>query len=186
MLQGIETLANPLLTTTAENFMKLVDSNSDRKCDFPPAIAPSEDTIKLCTESNDQENMPIARTVCDSIVKLSELVCRIQNFSIKVIDVMISLKASKEDLCSHVEIQHLFTTEKCSDIVETGPVFHTLRLYSAMLKSLFKTFEGILTFCQKTCVLGQDSSKPSLVQAKPRKDMNNVSCFCYMTEILLK
>ena len=35
-------------------------------------------------------------------------------------------------------------------------------------------------------VLGQDTSKPSLVLVKPRKDMNNVSCRRDMTEILLK
>ena len=35
-------------------------------------------------------------------------------------------------------------------------------------------------------VLGQDTSEPSLVLVKPRKDMNNVSCHRDMTEILLK
>ena len=35
-------------------------------------------------------------------------------------------------------------------------------------------------------VLGQDTSDPSLVLVKPRKDMNNVSCRRDMTEILLK
>ena len=35
-------------------------------------------------------------------------------------------------------------------------------------------------------VLGQDTSEPSLVLVKPRKDMNNVSCRLDMTEILLK
>ena len=35
-------------------------------------------------------------------------------------------------------------------------------------------------------VLGQDTSEPSLVLAKPRKDMNNESCCRDMTEILLK
>ena len=35
-------------------------------------------------------------------------------------------------------------------------------------------------------VLGQETSEPSLVLVKPRKDMNNVSCRCDMTEILLK
>ena len=35
-------------------------------------------------------------------------------------------------------------------------------------------------------VLGQDTSKPSLVLVKPRKDTNNVSCCRDMTEILLK
>ena len=35
-------------------------------------------------------------------------------------------------------------------------------------------------------VLGQDTSEPSLVLVKPRKDMNNVSCCRDMTEILLK
>ena len=35
-------------------------------------------------------------------------------------------------------------------------------------------------------VLGQDTSEPSLVLVKPRKDMNNVNCRCGMTEILLK
>ena len=35
-------------------------------------------------------------------------------------------------------------------------------------------------------VLGQDTSEPSLVLVKPRKDMNNVNCRCDMTEILLK
>ena len=35
-------------------------------------------------------------------------------------------------------------------------------------------------------VLGQDTSEPSLVLVKPRKDMNNVSCRHDMTEILLK
>ena len=34
--------------------------------------------------------------------------------------------------------------------------------------------------------LGQDTSDPSLVLVKPRKDMNNVSCRHDMTEILLK
>ena len=35
-------------------------------------------------------------------------------------------------------------------------------------------------------VLRQDTSEPSLVLVKPRKDMNNVSCCRDMTEILLK
>ena len=35
-------------------------------------------------------------------------------------------------------------------------------------------------------VLGQDTSEPSLVLVKPRKDMNNVSCRRDMTEVLLK
>ena len=35
-------------------------------------------------------------------------------------------------------------------------------------------------------VLGQDTSEPSLVLVKPRKDMNDVSCHSDMTEILLK
>ena len=35
-------------------------------------------------------------------------------------------------------------------------------------------------------VLGQDTSEPSLVLFKPRKDMNNVSCRRDMTEIMLK
>ena len=34
-------------------------------------------------------------------------------------------------------------------------------------------------------VLGQDTSAPSLVLVKPRKDMNNASCCRDMTEILL-
>ena len=35
-------------------------------------------------------------------------------------------------------------------------------------------------------VLGQDTSEPSLVLVKPRKDINNVICRPDMTEILLK
>ena len=35
-------------------------------------------------------------------------------------------------------------------------------------------------------VLGKDTSEPSLVLVKRRKDMNNVSCPRDMTEILLK
>ena len=35
-------------------------------------------------------------------------------------------------------------------------------------------------------VLGQDTSEPSLILVKPRKDMNNVNCHRDMTEILLK
>ena len=35
-------------------------------------------------------------------------------------------------------------------------------------------------------VLGQDTSEPSLVLVKPRKDMNNVSCHRDMTEVLFK
>ena len=35
-------------------------------------------------------------------------------------------------------------------------------------------------------VLGQDTSEPSLVLVKPRKDMNKVSCRRDMAEILLK
>ena len=35
-------------------------------------------------------------------------------------------------------------------------------------------------------VLGQDTSEPSVVLVKPRKDMSNVSCRRDMTEILLK
>ena len=35
-------------------------------------------------------------------------------------------------------------------------------------------------------VLGQDTSDPSLVLRKPRKDMNNGDCGRDMTEILLK
>ena len=34
--------------------------------------------------------------------------------------------------------------------------------------------------------LGKTLQSPSLVLVKPRKDMNNVSCRCDMTEILLK
>ena len=34
--------------------------------------------------------------------------------------------------------------------------------------------------------LGKTLQSPSLVLVKPRKDMNNVSCHCDMTEILLK
>ena len=33
---------------------------------------------------------------------------------------------------------------------------------------------------------GKTFQGPSLVLAKPRKGMNNVSCYCDMTEILLK
>ena len=35
-------------------------------------------------------------------------------------------------------------------------------------------------------VLGQDTSEPSLVLVKPRKNMSNVSCRRDITEILLK
>ena len=35
-------------------------------------------------------------------------------------------------------------------------------------------------------VLGQDTSEPSLVPVKPRKNMNNVNCRRDMTKILLK
>ena len=35
-------------------------------------------------------------------------------------------------------------------------------------------------------VLGQDTSDPSLVLVKPRKDMNNVICRRDMTELLSK
>ena len=34
--------------------------------------------------------------------------------------------------------------------------------------------------------IGKTLQSPSLVPVKPRKDMNNVSCRCDMTEILLK
>ena len=34
--------------------------------------------------------------------------------------------------------------------------------------------------------LGKTLQSPSLVLGKPKKDMNNVSCSCDMTEILLK
>ena len=40
--------------------------------------------------------------------------------------------------------------------------------------------------CFSGSVLGKDTSEPCLVLVKPRKDMNNVSCRCDMTEILLK
>ena len=40
--------------------------------------------------------------------------------------------------------------------------------------------------CLHLHYLGQDTSEPSLVLVKPRKDMNNVSCHRDMTEILLK
>ena len=35
-------------------------------------------------------------------------------------------------------------------------------------------------------VFGQDTSEPSLVMVKPRKDINNASCCLDITEILLK
>ena len=35
-------------------------------------------------------------------------------------------------------------------------------------------------------VLGQETSEPSLVLVKPRRDMNKVNCRLDMTEILLK
>ena len=44
----------------------------------------------------------------------------------------------------------------------------------------------MISGCFRGSVLGQDTSEPSLVLVKPRKDMNNVSCRPDMTEILLK
>ena len=45
---------------------------------------------------------------------------------------------------------------------------------------------GFFFFFFRGSVLGQDTSKPSLVLVKPGKDMNNVSCRRDITEILLK
>ena len=51
---------------------------------------------------------------------------------------------------------------------------------------LFLNVHYELCFNLEGGVLGQDTSEPSLVLVKPRKDMNNVSCRRDMTEILLK
>ena len=51
---------------------------------------------------------------------------------------------------------------------------------------LFLNVHYELCFNREGSFLGQDTSEPSLVLVKPRKDMNNVSCCRDMTEILLK
>ena len=46
--------------------------------------------------------------------------------------------------------------------------------------------ESSITDYEQFLLSHKDTSEPSLVLVKPRKDMNNVSCRCDMTEILLK
>ena len=54
------------------------------------------------------------------------------------------------------------------------------------MKRVGNIYQYFLLFLQCFHVLGQDTSEPSLVLVKPRKDTNNVSCRRDMTEILLK
>ena len=63
-----------------------------------------------------------------------------------------------------------------------GSVVKYLTRNPGVLGSSHTGFSGF--FCGS--LLGQDTSEPSLVLVKPRKDMNNVSCHHDMTEILLK
>ena len=63
-----------------------------------------------------------------------------------------------------------------------GSVVKCLTRNSGVLVSSRSGSSGL--FCGS--VLGQDTSEPSLVLLKPRKDMNNVSCRRDLTEILLK
>ena len=66
--------------------------------------------------------------------------------------------------------------------VPRGPVVKCLTHNPEVLGSNRTRSSGLF----RGSVLGQDTSEPSLVLVKPRKDVNNVSCRRDMTEILLK
>ena len=66
--------------------------------------------------------------------------------------------------------------------VPHGSVGKCLTRNTGVLGSSCTGSSGV--FCGS--VLGQDTSEPSLVLVKPRKDMNNVSCRHDLTEIMLK
>ena len=66
--------------------------------------------------------------------------------------------------------------------VPRGPVVKCLTCNQGVLSSSHTGSSGFF----HGNVLGQDTSEPSLVLVKPRKNMNNVSCCRDMTEILLK
>ena len=66
--------------------------------------------------------------------------------------------------------------------VPRGPVVECLTCNPGVLGSSRTGSSGFFRWS----VVGQDTSEPSLVLVKPRKDMNNVSCRRYMTEMLLK
>ena len=63
-----------------------------------------------------------------------------------------------------------------------GSVVKCLTRNPGVLGSSRTGFHGFF----RGSVLGQDTSEPSLLLVKPRKDINNVSCCHDMTEILLK
>ena len=62
------------------------------------------------------------------------------------------------------------------------------RIMNSVAMTIINPWIEPATSCSQVrgSVLGQDTSEPSLVLVKPRKDMNNVKCRCDMTEILLK
>ena len=66
--------------------------------------------------------------------------------------------------------------------VPCGSVVKCLTCNSGVLGSCHTGSSGFF----HGSLLGQDTSEPSLVLMKPRKNMNNVSCHRDMTEILLK
>ena len=78
-------------------------------------------------------------------------------------------------LLSIIQAPHVFK-------VLLGPVVKCLTRNPGVLGLSHTGSSGF--FCGS--VLGQETSKPSLVLVKPRKDVNNVSCRPDMTEILLK
>ena len=69
-----------------------------------------------------------------------------------------------------------------------------LRVLHGSLVNCFTRKPGVLgSSCTRSSIfffirvsLGKTLQSPSLVLVKPRKDMNNVSCRCDLTEILLK
>ena len=66
--------------------------------------------------------------------------------------------------------------------VPRGSVLKCLARNSGVLGSGRTGSSGLF----RGSVLGQDTSEPSIVLVKPRKDMNDVSCRRDMTEIPLK
>ena len=83
----------------------------------------------------------------------------------------------------HVEVSNKVTVCK-NTRVSRGPVVKCLTCNPGILGSSHTGSAGFF----RGSVLGQDTSEPSLVHVlvKLRKDMNNVSYPCDMTEILLK
>ena len=82
----------------------------------------------------------------------------------------------------HIYFSWYTTDIFCIKKVPRGSVVKCLTRDPGVLGSSCTGSSGVF----RGSVLGQDTSEPSLVLVKPRKDMNNVSCRRDMTEILLK